>query len=150
MEIKLDWFEVFRCGSVGIMRRITALKNDKPTRFDPRDPWGVDIEGACAELAVAKMLGRYWHAIVANPNGLPGDAGEYQVRSTAHTNGQLVVYEHDPDEAMFVLVTGRAPLLTIRGWLRGSLAKREKWWREQAKVPAYFVPQDELRSMEDL
>lgn len=148
--IRLDWHEVFHAASGGVLRRIQALKNDKPTRFEPRDPWGTDIEGACAEMAVAKTLGRYWHAIVNNPNGLPGDAGVYQVRSTTHESGQLVVYEHDDAAAIFVLVTGRVPVFTVRGWLRGGLARRAEWWREKAKVPAYFVPQQELREMSEL
>lgn len=148
--VRLDWHEVFHAASCGVMRRIQALKNDKPTRFEPRDAWAIDIEGACAELAVARLLKRYWHALVSDPNGLPGDAGEYQIRSTTHGNGQLVVYEHDDDAATFVLVTGKVPAFTVRGWLRATDAKRSAWWREDAKVPAYFVPQSELRPIEEL
>jgi site-specific recombinase XerD len=148
--IKLMWMEVFHGACVGAMRRIDALKKRRTMYFEPSDPWGTDIEGACAEMAVAKTLGRYWHAIVSDPNGLPGDAGTYQVRSTVHDSGQLVVYEHDDAAAIFVLVTGRVPVFTIRGWLRGGLARRAEWWREKAKVPAYFVPQQELRPMSEL
>jgi len=148
--VRLDWHEVFHAASCGVLREIQARKNGKRTRFESRDSWGTNIEGACAELAVSRLIGCYWHAIVADPNGLPGDAGPLQIRSTPHDDGHLVVYDTDPDQAIFVLVIGTVPVFVVRGWMQGSMAKRSQWWRPEGKAPAYWIPQSELRPMSQI
>lgn len=149
--VHLDWFEVFRGAFVGVMREIDARKKQRGDQFASADSWGGHIEGACAELAVARTLKRYWHALVSDPHTVPGDVGGYQVRSTTHASGHLVIYERDPTGSVFVLVTGRAPDYVIRGWYVSPVKPRShRFWREDVKRPALWVPQHELHPMKEV
>ncbi len=146
IAIPLSSIEMFNAASVGITRRLSAVKRNRPSKtINPTlDLWGLDIEAAAAELVVAKWLGRYWHSIVDEPGTLEGDVGKYQVRHTKHTNGCLIVYSKDSSDAVFVLVAGAYPDNKVAGWIMGRDAKNKKYWQDNRSTPAYFVPQDAL------
>jgi hypothetical protein len=132
-----------------VLRNIRALSKG---RLEPhghpkeRGSWDVTIEGASAEMAVAKALGRYW----ADSEALDydGDVGTIHVRSTDLDHGHLLLYPSDPDDGCFFLVSGRAPRFTIRGWIIASDGKREEFW-ETAKLrdPAWMVPASALHDV---
>ena len=152
-EVRLTPHEILLAGIVALLRRIEDLgKGDKCGR-DLTDPnsigWSMEIEGACGELAVAKFTGRTWLGVgVMRGDDVPG----LQVRTTRHTTGRLLVRRDDPNEATFVLVTGRTPVFVIRGWVYGREAKRDEWWgAPNPTAPALFcVPQAALHSPVDL
>ena len=150
--VTLSWQEQLFAGQAGLMRRLSALSRQRCEPYGPPtvDLWGNDIESCGAEAAVAKLLDRYWLAVVARPQELPGDVGDVQVRSTQRADGRLIVYERDPDDARFVLVRGRFPTYDVVGWLRGRDAKRRHFYRVDVKHPAFFVPADALASMQIL
>jgi len=149
-QVRLSFGEVVLAANAGVMRRVNALRGGWADRFGaPADAWTADIEGCCAELAVAKTLGVYWHAYARNPKDLPGDVGGWQVRSTWRTTGRLIIHPEDTDAAVFVLVVGQAPYYRIAGWIRGLDAKRDEWWKEGDGRPAYFVPQRDLIPWEE-
>lgn len=152
IAIPLSSIEMFNAASVGITRRLSAVKRNRPSKtINPTlDLWGLDIEAAAAELVVAKWLGRYWHSIVDEPGTLEGDVGKYQVRHTKHTNGCLIVYSKDSSDAVFVLVVGAYPDYKVAGWIMGKDAKNKKYWQDNRSTPAYFVPQDALLDPTDL
>jgi hypothetical protein len=110
--------------------------------------WQMHITGVLAEFAVAKTLGHYWPG--ADPALYErGDVALLQVRSTTRRDGCLIVHPADPDQAAYVLVVGVPPGLLIPGWLPGTEAKAERYWRDGER-PAFFVPQGALRPLGEL
>lgn len=152
VPVALEASEVRHAALVGISRHLAALsqgrRNPDLTRTDAA--WQCDIEGALGELAVAKALGVFWEPNVGGNDKNDGDVAGWHVRATARPAGSLIIHNRDPDDALFVLVTGEPPCLHIRGWLYGHEAKQTHYWRNAASNgaplprPAYFVPADDL------
>jgi hypothetical protein len=104
-----------------------------------------DIEGAGAEIAVAKSFNVYWHGSVNVFKDYPDVGRNTQVRQTKHKTGRLIITDRDPDDQLFVLVIGEMPTYDIIGFIKGADAKREEFIDAPAgRPPAYFVPQDKL------
>jgi hypothetical protein len=102
-----------------------------------------NIQGACAEMAVAKALDKFF------PTNFEVDiSNEWEVRHSVRKDASLIVRMGDSDVKKFVLVVGQAPKFRIVGWKRGSDAKKSQWLRApNVRPPAYFVPQKELESI---
>jgi hypothetical protein len=146
VRVELSPGEQLHASAVGSARRIKAQAASRQEPHGPLagDPRSVDIEAACAELAVAKALGRYWPAST-EPDRREGDvAGGIHVRHTA--NGRdgrscLILHDEDADDGIFVLVVGREGRYELAGWTRGSDGKQPEYWRDDERVrPAFFVP----------
>lgn len=153
MIYEATWSELMLGAVVGVMRRVSALKRSRSTAYgaggDIVEPWQVDIEGAIGELIVAKQLDRYWHALAANGDvrrEWPDVGTNIQVRSTTRLDGALIVHPSDADDHIFYLVRGCAPSYQIVGWIAGRDAKQDCWWRDDVRVPAYFVPEMALEA----
>jgi hypothetical protein len=116
------------------------------------DVWGIDIIGACGELAVAKALGRYWSGALGNHH--KSDVGPYQVRTAAArpTTPRLIIHHDDSDEMWFVMAVANPPVVDILGVLLANQGKKEKWWVDPTckARPAYFVPANELKPLSTL
>ena len=57
MNITLEPYEIIMGAMVGVRRRVSSIAK-KLDRGSPQgDPWGIDDEGALADVAVAKALG---------------------------------------------------------------------------------------------
>jgi hypothetical protein len=144
--------ELFYAAVNGVIRNMEA-KAAKRTHAhglsqDAAQAWDMDIEGACGEMAVAKALDRYW---AGSGTFRGGDVGELQVRTAREHRGRLILHESDADDQIFVLVTGRAPDLCVRGWLLARDGKRAEYWQDPGTGrPAFFVPQDALRPVGEL
>jgi hypothetical protein len=149
MIVRLSPWELEIAAAAGVRRRVGALSRGLTDRYGAvdGDSWGQDIEGAAAEMAVAKLLGRYYVPALHVQTDGEGDVAQYQVRSTSHENGCLLVKTGDADEDVFILVTGRAPTLNVRGWMKAGDGKRAEWWREVRGRTAFFVPQSALRPL---
>jgi hypothetical protein len=145
--IELSPDEVMHAAMVAVHRRVWNMREGLKPRpgIKPELAWSVDIEGACAECAFAKWRDYYWNGNIGNLRA--ADVGEYEVRSTPHHNGHLLVRPTDPDERVAVLMTGCAPKFVIRGWLRCGHGKQEKFWRDDAMGQLWWVPQSCLISM---
>ena len=135
----------------GVRRRLRNLRRDsqplrggfkKPGTAYAPEPWKCDIEGAAAELAVAKVTNRYWSGLTKQGVDVGKNAG---VRHTPHEDGHLIVYDDDPDEMVMVLVTGTPPVLTVRGWVLAAAAKSPGYRREGRPATEFWVPQTALR-----
>lgn len=144
VEVVLEQDLIRRAARAGVERQLRNLARGDAHGFNG-DGWGVHVEGAAGELAFATAHGLPWIDVADDFSTLPGDVGPFQVRTTARMNGSLIVHERDPDDAPFVLVTGRVPRFVLRGWLYGREAKDSRWWRTDTGRPAYFVPQSALR-----
>jgi hypothetical protein len=149
VKVKLTGYEMLIAAQAGVMRQVEAIRRERADNHGfAGDGWGVHIEGAGAELAVAKATGLFWEAVVKNPDALPGDVGEVQVRSTTRPDGRLIVHREDPDDTLFIFVTGKLPEYTIRGAIPSTAAKDEKFWADPAKGrPAFFVPHGALSDL---
>lgn len=144
-EIVLTAAELEVAAHVGVRRQIQAMRESRPDRHGYRgDGWSNHIEGAAGEMAVAKLLNRYWNGSVGTfKEG--GDVGEIQVRTRSRADYQLIVRPDDRDDDWFILVRGTSPTYSVIGYIRGSAAKREEWLHDYGGRPhAYFVPDDAL------
>lgn len=113
------------------------------------------VLGALGEAAVAKALNRFW----AQPDFADRQVGDVgpgiHVRATDLVDGSLIIHEADPDEGIFILAIKRAELRgahwNVVGWIYGADGKEEsRYWRENVRHPAFFIPQQELAPIEHL
>lgn len=149
--IRLTWEELLNAATIGVYRNVSAIRRGRPAayRADAEKAWQNSIEGAAAEMAVAKYLGVYWQPLAPDDDlrRLAADVGDrIQVRSTSRTDRCLIVHPSDCDDHLFYLVIWGAPRYTIIGWTTGREAKQPEFWKEDPPVrhPAFFVPQDAL------
>ncbi len=134
--------------AIGLARQIGAVTLKLPSNCTVEVDIPRHINGACAEVAVAKFLGLYWPMGV-NVFKAP-DIGEHTEvkRSYITTDKVHLIVDEDKldDRKDFVFVTGTLPNFVIRGWLAGAMVCQEKYRRVGAdgKV-AYWVPLADLR-----
>lgn len=150
VTVTLDPHEFFYAAMTGVTRQIDNLRSRRQDRYGATqdEAWRLHIEGACGEMAVAKHLGRYWSGTLGNLKAADVGAG-MQVRTGGMDHHKLILHPSDPDADVFVLVTGHAPVLTLRGWIYGRDGKAERWWRDPTgSRPAFFVPQSALQPMQ--
>lgn len=150
MQTTLEWYEAAMASDVGRMRHLASIKAGRPDAYGYDGlGWSEHIEGACGEMAVAKCLGVYWDGSVNSfkSNDLPG----IQIKTRSREDYELIVRPGDSPEAAYVLVTGKCPNYSVRGWIYGKDAMREEWLRDHGGRPAaYFVPHSSLQPMEQL
>lgn len=153
MEVRLTVSEIAQAAQVGMMRQLSSLKrNLSPAHgIRPEQAWGSHIEGACGEMALAKALGVFWSGTVDQFKRPGGDVLDLEVRTRSRHDYDLLVRQDDRDEAVFVLLTGVAPVYVVRGWMRGSDCKQFEFMREHGgRECAYFVPQSRLNPMSQI
>ena len=144
-KITLTWPEVWQSSIVGIMRRITSLKNsatsDENMPAHQKVTWATDIDAACAEMAYAKATNRYWDGGVNRFKS--GDVGDVQIRSTNYAAGNLIIRDRDSENEFYVLVTCQCPEYVVVGGIIGSEAKQPKYLKigTNGGSNAWWVPQ---------
>ena len=135
------------------MRRIVSLQKGLKEKHgnDGSRGWDDNIEGACGECAFAKAMNLYWDGSI-NRFSAGGDVGErYQIRTLKCHHYDLLVRPGDADEKPYILVTGRSGKYQVHGWAWGREAKREEWLEAKGgREPAYWMPQSELRPLEEM
>jgi len=149
-DVTLTPPEILAWGQVGWQRQYLSVCRGTPDKHGfEGDGWDIHIEGACAECAVAKVLGRYVAPTIdAFKRG--GDVGLHQVRRRSKAHYDLLIRPEDvakysPD-TIFVHVLGKCPTYTIVGWMRLRDTQREEWEQTYGGRPAaWFVPQKELK-----
>lgn len=153
VEVRLDWDEMMRGCTAGSMRVVRHLmKNDLDHKWGMSTALAFDNNcyGCLAELVVAKHLGVWWSG-----EGLYefSDVGQVEVRYAHKRNFRLILHDDDLDDRPYVLVTGEGAggSFWIDGWIMGRDGKHDEWWEDPGTSrPAYFVPRDQLRPIEDL
>jgi hypothetical protein len=153
MKVSLTWQEQLFAAQAGVMRRISAIsrKRSEPYLTPKGDLWGIDIESAGAEAAVAKALGKYWLAVLQNPQDANGDVSGVEVRSTTRPDGRLIVHDRDKDDSVFVLVRGSFPIYDVVGWIYGRDGKKDEYlFCATGRLPAYYVPEADLLQIDDI
>jgi hypothetical protein len=151
--------------NVGLERELTNRFLQRPTTYgnEGEDNWTGHVEAAASEYVVAKIAEVPW--INQNVRNLRNAKGEkipdlltfIEVRWRSREDWDLLAHPEDPDDRALVLVTGRIPKFTIRGWMWARDAKnRERFWDDPSKRagkksrPAFFVPQRVLRPFDEL
>lgn len=151
--IHLKAQEVFDAALVGIRRRIQSRQQGRtPVNHMPGDSvyegWGIDVEGAVAERALAKALGLYWAGLTGSRHADPDDAdvGRLQVRTTYHRQGCLIIRADDNPDQPYILMVGDAIRgYEVAGWLWGHEAQQEQYLKNpNGAGEAWFVPQSDL------
>jgi hypothetical protein len=152
VEIALTYPELYVAGMIGVMRRVASLQNGNDKNKHARlSNWLTDIDGACAEIALAKHLGVYWRPSV-NEFKRPDLPPNIQVRSTPHRNGHLIVRENDKPNAdhRFVLVITVVPRFILVGSMLGHEAMYDEFFRRALtpdEADGWWVPQDRLSEL---
>lgn len=153
ITVRLTHEEMEVAAHEGVRRRLRNIERGSlPIRgglltppVNKPEQWKCDIEGAAAEVAVARATNRYWSGV----NQQSADVGvNGSVRHTPYDDGHLIVYDKDPDDMHMVLVTGTPPVLCVRGWLLASAAKQAKYLRDGRPSNEFWVPQSELHEFE--
>lgn len=148
VRITITAEEFVRCAAVGMRRFESSSAQGHNHASTYRRSFIKRLEeetvGAVGELAFAKYREIPWDGSVDTFHNVPDVAG-VEVRATAYEDGHLVIRDNDADDRIFVLVTGSAPEVEIRGWIRGIDAKRDEFLRDpHGYRQAWFVPQGAL------
>jgi hypothetical protein len=112
----------------------------------------IHLLGAAGEMAVASYLGMkpllYQETEAKRgSDDLPG----IDVKTRSKHKYDLIVQKNESPKKKFVLVTIEDKTTLIHGWCYGEEAMEEKYWADPARGrPAYFVPKEKLRSMDEL
>lgn len=151
-HIKLEWYELQVAAACGASRQIESFRLSAQPKLNYWS-WHSHIEGAAAELAVAKYLNCHFPASVNTFKG--ADLGKnIQVRArepNAKYPPQLIIRPTDQDDEVFVLVVGASPNWEIIGGIVGRDGKRPEWIKDPGnKGPAYFVPKHYLKPLSQL
>jgi len=147
--IKLTATEISLGAHIGVRRNIESVLSGRgDTVGNADDTWSSNIDGALAEVAVAKHL-NLW----LDPNlGKFGDAdvGEWHIRATKYKKGHLHLKPQDKS-GKYLLVIGTFDTWRIAGWIDAEQARQEKYFRVMKKerpTPCYWIPQDDLNPLE--
>jgi len=149
--IHLTPSELMQGAMVGVMRNVGAIKQGRQPIAGqrPEHLWSNHIEGALAEMAAAKMLRVYWSGTVNT--FATDDLEDFEVRQTAKDDGPLIVRPHDDNTCVYILVCGVNGTYRVAGWITGEDAKKEHYKASPGGRPAaYFVPQSELKRIEEI
>ncbi len=145
---RLSRIELAVAAHVGCIREIASLTRQQA--HGSTNLWSDHVLGVCGEMVVCKLLGVYWEPTV-NTFKAPDIGNRMQVRTRRRHSYDLLVRDDDPDDDVFVLVTGGPRDFVVRGWLDGETAKQERWRQAHGnREPAFFVPQQWLRDIESL
>lgn len=110
-----------------------------------------EVVGACGEIAVGKLVDRWYVPSVNAFHVIPDCLEDVEVRSTKHRDGCLIVRDNDAPDRRYVLAVMDGNAVRLVGWILGSEARRAEWKRDpHGHRPAWFVPQLELRGMCEL
>ena len=153
MLVTLSLEEIAMGAALASHRVIDAIRLERKNNHGLiGNGWTENIEGYCAEMAVAKALGSYYTA--GEGKGFKGaDVGEtIQVRWATQDSYRLIVRPADHTDYFYVLVTGIAPNYSIKGYIHGSEAKNDSYMEDpqNGRPPAWFVPQSALKPIQQL
>lgn len=145
MKVKLNNAEMLSGVIAGARRMVASIQKNLSDSTGCTREWSKEIEGALAEVAVAKTYGLYW-----NPDeGLykAKDVGQYHVRQTELDDGRLIIRPGDPD-GVYVLVTGKHGNYEIVGKCQSEDVKKDEYKKAPNGRPgAWFIPRGELESV---
>lgn len=134
-------------------RRRTARGGTPSSGIETRGAEDVDLIGACGELAFSRISGLPWTAEFDRD---VVDVAPYDVRSTTHAAGRLIIRERDDPTRSTVLMVrydlppGSGGAWRFAGMLPNAEASTVGVWAGGAdgRHPCYWVAQRDLRGIE--
>lgn len=155
MLIKLDNTELAQCTVWGLQRYMRKLNGNwgghhynNSLSFQERV--AEEAEGLAAEWAVSKYYNLPFDPETSNEHyKQKADVGNaIEVRWSKWNDGHLIVYEYDRKSDIAVLVIGKSPTYTIKGWIPVAVAQKERY--RHATQPTWWVAQHHLQPIETL
>ncbi|MFW9879540.1 MAG: hypothetical protein ACFFG0_41215 [Candidatus Thorarchaeota archaeon] len=158
MKVKLTKNDLKYAEEIACKRNKSQRDGDRTDGKVLEDSLAIDIQGAEAELAVAKAFKLLWDGSFLeldkwfNWRDQGHDVSGLEVRSTHHPKGCLILHPKDKDNSPFILVlTHQRPVFILAGWNIGREGKKSEYWRDVGYGrPCYYLPQNKLRKMNDL
>lgn len=153
-RISLSLGEMQQGIAVGTRRQLDSVMAGGAETWQSRNgpSWTEHIEGALGELAVARLCDVYWDGAI-NVFGAP-DLPGVQIRTRRLHQYELIVRDKESaggrnDNTRYVLVTGRAPVLHVRGWIWGHEAKQPEYRKAPGSgEEAWFPPHSALHHVD--
>jgi hypothetical protein len=156
VTVGLNWNEVRNAANAGMERFIRPIQQGNKNQYGAKNSLDNDFAGCLAEMAVAKYLGKYWHASPAvDARKITNDVGDLLEVRCSRT-GKLIIRDRDKAERMYVNVlwpewTDQGCKMTIIGGMLANDARQDKWLDAPAgRPPAHFVPQSALIPAEQI
>jgi hypothetical protein len=158
IRVKLTKNDLIYAKNIAEKRNQSQRQGNRTDGKVLNDSLGIDIQGAEAELAVAKALKLQWDGDFLSLDKWYDwrtsghDVSGFEVRSTRHPNGCLILHPKDKNSSVFILaITDERPYFKLVGWNFGSEGKDEQYWRDVGYGrPCYYLPQDKLYTMDEL
>lgn len=148
--VALTPVEAAMAGAVGSIRHGMSVGDRRQDRHGLKpedDGLQCHILGAAGELAVAKMLGRYWGGDV-NTFKRPDLGSNIQVRTRSRHDYDLLIRPDDNPDEIFIHITGSPTRLVIHGWIYGREGMLDEFVQTYGGRPAaWFVPKRVLRPL---
>lgn len=157
LKVKLTEEEINLAYEIAHKRNQSQRKANRKDGKVLEDSIEIDKQGALAELAVAKCLGRLWDGKFfeihewLNYRQSGNDVSGLEIRSTKHKNGRLIIHPNDKDYVPYVLVIQDKDDFELVGWLYAFEAKRPEYFKDVGYGrPCYYAPRDILRDIKTL
>lgn len=126
-------------------------RNNGPALGD--DALRMHILGAGGEMAVASFLGLK-DFVFQETEATRGSCDlpfNIDVKTRSRHYYDLICLLDESEDKTLVLVTIQNQEIRLHGWLHAHQAKQKQWRKEHVPGrPCYFVPKNNLRSMEEL
>lgn len=151
--VTLHWKEVEHAELAARHRNERALRQGVVNAYglDANDAknLSIHITGAAGELAVAKVLGRYWECGESKTD----IAGGIEVRTMTVERYGLRIRPADVEAGKIVIAAiGKPPTFRVAGWINSADATRSEWIVDthDGRPPFWGVPQQHLHPIERL
>jgi hypothetical protein len=148
--VELTFWE-YKCCVAAAFDRMAASKSaelNHATTYRRSDKERIkqELYGACGEMAVAKLLNKFWSPAVNTFHKIPDIEPSIEVRTTDKEKGCLIIRDNDSPERDYFLVIAEPPTtMRVIGYISGSDARNDRWVKDPHSYrPAWFVPQEAL------
>lgn len=155
MLIKLEPHEIRYAKYVAKLRTAENKKNaafDRNEQIGKMDRQLVDEIGCLGELSACKFLNKYWYAAVFSDQEYkdkkirPNDVTGYEIKTTIHKTGRLLVRPETPDDSKVLLVCQHSETeYFIAGWQFAKECKQPEHWQYKGMKNCWAYPQNLLR-----
>lgn len=148
-EVTLTPIEIEFSTYVGYLLALYGAFHGKFDKYpDPKQSkFDTYIQGMLGEQAYCKSRNLFWEMRMHSYK--KADVGnKTQIKTNPYPDGDLIVRDEDIDDHFCVLVTGKMPTYTLRGWMLAETAKKLKqYYKKPNSMPnAYFIPQYLLKT----
>lgn len=151
MEIQLEKREIWNAAQIGMSRQLNSRLRGSQQKYNlKKGSYDYDIMGAVGECVYAKFFNIYYVGGSPGPVDMTYNGLTIEVRTVDEDSKSLIIYEHEDPNSIFALAIDKTPNVILAGWIKGVHGKLEKYWKEDARYPAYFVPQSVLNNILEL